>query len=240
MIKRGLYVVLLVMGLSFYSLAFDALTARAMTAPMKEEDVEKPLKRITLPTPTFDSNTSIEKALLKRRSGREYMDEALTIEEISQLLWAAQGITEPPFYKTAPSAGALYPLELYVVVGNVKDLSSGIYKYAPEGHELSLLLKGDTRKKIYEAALRQSPIRNAPAIIVFSAVFSKTRKKYGERGDKYVYMEAGHAAQNICLQAVSLNLGAVVIGAFIDKDLKEILYIRKNAEPLYLIPVGKM
>jgi len=228
------------MVLSVYSLALDGLIAQAMTDPIKEKNLEKPLMTITLPKPSFNSDTSIEKALLKRRSEREYNDDALTIEEISQLLWAAQGITEPPFYKTAPSAGALYPLELYVVVGNVKDLSPGIYKYTPESHELSLLVKGNLRKKIYEAALRQSPIRNAPAIIVFSAIFSKTRKKYGERGDRYVYMEAGHAAQNICLQAVSLNLGAVVIGAFIDEDLKEILYIRKNEEPLYLIPVGKM
>jgi SagB-type dehydrogenase family enzyme len=194
---------------------------------------------IELSEPCYDSNTSIEKALLKRRSVREYKNEALSLGELSQLLWAAQGITAPPFYKTAPSAGALYPLDLFVVAGDIENLSDGIYKYKPQDHELVYILDGDKRTKLYNAALSQSPIKDAPAVIILGAVYSRTTQKYGERGIRYVHIEVGHVAQNIYLQAVSLNLGTVVIGAFYDDDVKEVLNIQDNWEPLALMPIGK-
>jgi SagB-type dehydrogenase family enzyme len=194
---------------------------------------------IRLPEPKYNSKTSIEKALLERRSVRDYKGGSLTLSEVGQLLWAAQGITDRRGFRTAPSAGALYPLELYVVAGNVNDLPGGIYKYRPYGHELMRVAQGDKRIELCNAALGQSPVRNAAAVIVFSAVYERTTGKYGQRGIQYVYMEAGHAAQNICLQTASLNLGTVTIGAFYDDTVKRILNMPEKEEPLYIMAVGR-
>ena len=194
---------------------------------------------IKLPEPKYDSPTSVEKALLNRRSVRSYEDEPLTLEEVSQLLWAAQGVTNSRGFRTAPSAGALYPLEVYVVIGNVNGLSKGIYKYTPNTHELLRILKGDKRTELCNAALDQEPVKYAPLVIIFSAVYERTTIKYGERGIRYVHIEVGHAAQNVFLQAISLNLGAVVIGAFYDEKVKKIANMKENEHPLYLIPIGK-
>ena len=194
---------------------------------------------IKLPEPKYDSDTSVEEAMLKRRSVRSYKDEPLTISELSQLLWAAQGITDPDGLRTAPSAGALYPLEVYVAVGNVTDLPSGIYKYNPHEHELLIITEGDMRDELSDVALGQASVGNGAAVIVFAAVYERTTIKYGERGIRYVHMEAGHAAQNIYLQAESLNLGIVVAGAFDDNDVKAIMNMKENEQPLYLMPVGR-
>lgn len=195
---------------------------------------------IILPQPKFESKTSIEKALLERRSIRDYKDEPLTLTDISQLLWAAQGVTDKEGgFRTAPSAGALYPLELYLVSGKVENLSSGVYKYQPQAHQLIKVLEGDKRNELYQAALQQSSVKNAPLTLVFSAVYERTTAKYGERGKRYVHMEVGHAAQNVYLQAVSLNLGTVVLGAFDDEMVKKIINMPEDEEPLYLIPIGK-
>jgi len=193
---------------------------------------------VKLPEPRYDSNTSIEEALLRRRSIREYSSEPLSLAEVSQLLWAAQGITSKWGGRTSPSAGATYPLELYVVVGEVKDLEKGVYKYDPKKHELRKVLDKDVREELGEAAFGQQWVKNAAIVIVFSAVYERTTKIYGERGIRYVHMEVGHAAQNVYLQAVSLELGTVVVGAFDDEKVKEILKIKED--PLYLMPVGKI
>ena len=195
---------------------------------------------IQLPAPRFDSDMSIEKALTKRRSVRDFKDEPLTLTEVSQLLWSAQGITHSRGYRTAPSAGALYPLELYIAAGNVIDLPEGIYKYLPHEHELVLITKGDKRRTLSGAALGQSCIKNGAAVIVISAVYERTTVKYGERGIRYVHNEVGHAGQNISLQAVALNLGTVVVGAFNDNEVKTIMNMSDNERPLYLMPVGKV
>jgi len=205
----------------------------------EREPMEPINEKIRLPEPKYDSNTSVEQALLKRRSVRVYKDEPLALTEVLQLLWAAQGITDPRGFRTAPSAGALYPLELYVVAGNVNDLPDGIYKYKPHKHELAMVVEGDKRTELCNAALDQPSIKDAAAVIVFSAVYERTTGKYGERGIRYVHMEVGHAAQNIYLQAVSLNLGLVVIGAFDDEEVKKIMNMEDKEQPLYIIPVGK-
>ncbi len=194
---------------------------------------------IKLPEPKYDSSTLIEKVLLNRRSVRSYKDEPLALKEVSRLLWAAQGITDPRGFRTAPSAGALYPLEVYVVIGNVNELLKGIYKYTPNTHELMRILKGDKRTELCRAALDQEPVKYAPIVIIFSAVYKRTTVKYGERGIRYVHIEVGHAAQNVFLQAISLNLGAVVIGAFYDEEVKKILNMPIKEQPLYIIPIGK-
>jgi SagB-type dehydrogenase family enzyme len=195
---------------------------------------------IPLPRPALESTTSIEKALKHRRSTREFLEVPLSLEEVAQLLWAAQGITHEKVLRTAPSAGALYPLETYVVAGNVTNLPAGMYRYLPYRHELALVLAGDLRGQLCEAALSQSSVRRAPASIVLSAVFARATGKYGKRGIRYGQMEAGTAAQNASLQAVSLNLGTVVIGAFDDGEVHRVLSLPGNEDPMIIMPVGKM
>jgi SagB-type dehydrogenase family enzyme len=194
---------------------------------------------VKLPEPIYDSKTSVEKALHDRRSLRSYKNLAITLQDLSQLLWAAQGISGSGGRRTAPSAGALYPLELYVIAGNVTGLSNGVYSYDPHKHALSRVLESDTRVELSRAALGQSSIQKAAAILVISAVYERVTVKYGERGIRYAHMEAGHAAENVFLQAVSLELGTVVIGAFHDEEVKAVLHLRGQEEPLYLMPVGK-
>jgi len=213
---------------------FVLSVARGMTQDMPEHTSET----ISLPEPVQDSDTSIEETLRKRRSNRSYKDRPLTLKEISQLLWAAQGMTSQKGLRTAPSAGALYPLEVYIVAGNVDDLHSGVYKYRPYKHELVRIAEGDKRTDLCNAALGQTPVKNAAAVIVMSAVYERTTTKYGDRGIRYVHIETGHAAQNVLLQSVSLHLGAVVIGAFHDDAVKKVLNIPDREEPLYIMPVG--
>jgi SagB-type dehydrogenase family enzyme len=201
---------------------------------------KKILKTIKLPQPQYDSRSSVESTLLKRRSIRRYTNESLTLVEISQLLWAAQGVTHHRGFRTAPSAGALYPLEIYIVVGKVTGLASGIYKYKPNHHELLKIVEGDKRSELCRAALNQSAVKNAPVVILFCAVYQRITVKYGQRGIRYVFIEVGHSAQNVCLQAVSLGLGTVTIGAFNDDKVKKIVNCEADEEPLYIMPVGKL
>ena len=209
-------------------------------AETQGNDLEEELMEgIKLPEPRFDGEVGVEKAIKERRSVREYKDERLSLAEVAQLLWAAQGVTGPDGLRAAPSAGALYPLEVYVVVGMVEELDPGVYKYKAEGHRLVEVVKGDKREQLMQAALNQAWIKKAPAIIVLAGVNERTTVKYGERGVKYVQMEAGHVGQNIYLQAVALNLGTAVVGAFGDEQVKELLGMIEEEEPLYLMPVGK-
>jgi SagB-type dehydrogenase family enzyme len=195
---------------------------------------------IKLPGPQYDSRSSVESALLERRSIRTFSDEPLTLAEVSQLLWAAQGVTHGRGFRTAPSAGALHPLEIYIVAAKVTGLATGIYKYKPGSHALLRVVEGDKRTDLCRAALNQSAVKNAPVIILFCAVYHRMTVKYGQRGISYVFIEVGHSAQNICLQAVSLGLGTVPMGAFHDDKVKKLLNCEESEEPLYLMPVGKV
>jgi len=197
-------------------------------------------RTIKLPPPKYNSKLSIEKALLKRRSVRDYTNKPLTLTEISQLLWAAQGITNPNGFRTAPSAGALYPLELYLAVGNVTDLPKGIYKYKPPSHQLVKVADGDRRAKLSAAAIDQTCVRDGGTVIVFAAVYDRTMRKYRRRGIRYVHMEVGAAGQNVYLQAVSLGLGTVFVGAFDDRKVKEIMNLEDREQPLGIMPVGRI
>lgn len=199
------------------------------------------MEKVKLPEPKYDGSVSVERALLERRSIRSYKDEPLQPDEVSQLLWAAQGITgQKRGFRTAPSAGALYPLELYAVVNNVTDLSKGVHRYSPNTHELVKVIDKDVLRELASAALGQSCVRDAAIVLVFTAVYERTTGKYGDRGIRYVHMEAGHAAQNVYLQAVSLGLGTVVVGAFKDEEVRNVLSLPKKEHPLYLMPVGKI
>jgi SagB-type dehydrogenase family enzyme len=198
------------------------------------EPLETSMSTIALPTPEMDGDMSLEETLQTRRSVRSFLDEPLELSEISQLLWAAQGITDSSGKRTAPSAGALYPLEVYLVS---KD---GVYHYNPREHSLTSVREGDLRSELCRVALDQEMILEAPVTIVFTAVFERTEKKYGSaRSARYVHMEVGHAAQNVLLQAVALNLGATPAGAFQDEGVHSVLGLPHDHEPLYLIPIGR-
>ena len=193
---------------------------------------------ITLPEPVKDGSVSVEKALWNRRTTRSFSTRPLSLQDISQLLWAGQGVTGNRGFRTAPSAGALYPLEIYVAAGNVKNLPAGLYHYRSESHDLEIVSRGDHRTSIWEAALQQSAIKDAGAVFVITGIFSRTTEKYGRRGMQYVLIETGHVAQNLILQAEAMGIGHAPIGAFQDEVLKEVLKIDQDAHPLYIIPVG--
>ena len=209
------------------------------TEPTAPTPTPRPETTLKLPEPRLKSAVSLEEALFKRRSIREYSDLPFTLEEVSQLLWAAQGVTSEWGGRTAPSAGALYPLELYLVVGNVDNLPPGVYKYRPKRHELVQVKAKDVRDELCSAALGQAWIKEGAIDIVIAAVYERTTRKYGDRGVRYVHMEAGHAAQNIYLQAAALDLGMVTVGAFHDDRVKEITGMLEDEIPLYVIPVGR-
>lgn len=190
-------------------------------------------ERISLPKPSTDSDISLEHAIEKRRSVRKFKSDDLTLKQIGQLLWAAQGITDKvKDYRTVPSAGALYPMELYVVKND------GVYHYLPQSHQIEKLKDEDLRRELSKAALGQECVLGAPVDIIICAVFERVTSKYGERGIRYTHIEAGHVAQNIHLEAVSLGLGSVPIGAFYDKKVQEVIGVPNNQKPLYIIPVG--
>ncbi len=193
---------------------------------------------IRLPDPITKGEISLEEALLHRRSIREYTRDSLTIKEISQLLWAAQGITHKGWARTAPSAGATYPLEIYIVVNRVTNMQPGIYHYVPNSHILELHKSGDYAGQLRKAALDQDMIEKSAINIIITAVFERTTNRYGKRGNRYVHMEVGHVGENIYLQAFTLNLGTVSIGAFNDQRVQSLLDIKES--PLYIMPVGKI
>lgn len=193
-------------------------------------------EEIKLPAAQLTGSVSLEKALSARRSVRDYKDSALRLSEVAQLLWAAQGITADWGGKTAPSAGATYPLEIYTVVGDVEGLKPGVYHYISGSHSLKKTVEGDLREQLSASALGQRCVAEAPVTVVVTAVFDRTTRRYGERGIRYVHMEVGHVGQNVCLQAKTLGLSTVMIGAFRDEAVKGVLKLKEA--PLYLIPVG--
>lgn len=192
-------------------------------------------KEILLPAPLHEGGTSLEKTIHTRRSARSFSDAGVSLEQLSQILWAAQGITDTLHgrpLRAAPSAGALYPLEVYAFNANA------IYHYIPRFHKLVEVKSGDARTELSDAGLSQSAIRDAPLVLVITAVYGRTTVKYAERGIRYVHIEVGHAAQNILLQAVSLGLGAVPIGAFYDSKVRDVIGCSDEEVPLYIIPIG--
>jgi len=211
-----------------------ALLAAACGPAAEPTAPASPAGMMPLPMPVVDGQMSLEAALAQRRSVREFSSRPLTDPELGQLLWAAQGITDGRGYRTAPSAGALYPLEIYVAT------AGGLFHYEVDRHALAMVDRADLRPVLYEAGLRQAAIRQAPAVFVIAAVYERTAVKYSaERSPRYVHLEAGHAAQNLLLQAEALGLGAVPIGAFDDAGVQQALGLPAEQQPLYLIPVGQ-
>jgi len=194
---------------------------------------KEPMSELRLPAPSRRGRRSLEETLAARRSVRDFADHALSDSELSQLAWAAQGMTHRDGYRTVPSAGALYPLRLYVAI------QTGFYRYDPDQHLLRRCIPGDMRESIHQAALAQDAVLQAPAVFIVTGLYQRIAQKYGAtRGARYVHIEVGHAAQNLHLQAVALNLASVPVGAFDDDRLGEILALPAGESPLYVIPVG--
>jgi len=192
-----------------------------------------------LPQPQIKGKVSLEEAIKKRVSVREFSPEPLSLQDLSQILWTAQGITQEENSKRAcPSAGALYPLEIYVVVKNIKGLEPGVYHYEVFQHSLELFSRGNCSERLADACLGQLFISEAAVAIVIGAEYERTTWKYGERGVRYVYMEVGHCGQNICLQVQALGLATVPVGAFWDREVQEVIGMPQNHEPLYILPIG--
>jgi SagB-type dehydrogenase family enzyme len=185
-----------------------------------------------LPQARERGTLSLEETLTRRRSVRAFAPTPLSDETLAQLFWAAQGITDSQGHRTAPSAGALYPLELYAAT------ERGLFHYDPKGHCVETVKAGDVRSALKEAALSQDAVGEAPAVFMIGAVYERTAGRYRDRTERYVPLEAGHAAQNLLLQATALDLGAVPMGAFNDAAVARVLGLPKSLRPLYLIPVG--
>ncbi len=217
-------------------LAGIAMGDHAMAASANEQS-DLSTHIVKLPEPKKDSDTSVEETLLKRRSCRNYKNVPIPLSDLSQILWAAQGITSKRGLRTAPSAGALYPLEIYIAAGNIPSLSNGIYKYLPPEHELQRLHQGDKRSELAQAALGQTWMADSAAIIAIFVAYDKIPGMYGNRGIQYAHMEAGNVSQNIHLQAVSLGLGTVVVGAMDDEMVTKIIRPSEKSTPLCLMPV---
>jgi SagB-type dehydrogenase family enzyme len=208
------------------------------TAIWSDSIMAQPPEKYTLPSPVFHGDMSLEQSLSRRRSVRQFQQQTLSLSQLARLLWAAQGISSDNGMRTAPSAGALYPLVVYVAVGRVEELPAGIYQYLPVTHELVQAVNGDQRGALSRHALYQAWVAEAPAVVVITADYDRTTAKYGQRGERYVHMEVGHAAQNLLLQATALNLGAVSVGAFKDRAIAGLLHLHDTHHPLMLVPVG--
>lgn len=194
---------------------------------------------ITLPEPRTDGKISVEEAIANRRSIRNISDAIVEKRKLSQLLWAAQGITEKKRgWRAAPSAGAKYPIEIFVFVGNVEDVDKGLYRYIPEGHKLVCMANYDRRRNLARSIYRAERIYTSPLVFVIGAVYERTEIKYGtERGPRYVHMEAGAVAENIYLQAEAMYLSTVLIGAFDDNFVYKACQMDEE-KPLAIMPIG--
>ncbi len=210
----------------------------ALSACGEGSEEPVPGETITLPAPSTTGDMSLEETLQLRRSVRQHTDESLTVQQVSQLLWAAQGVTQEGGKRTAPSAGALYPLEVHLVARNVDGLEPGVYTFHPNEHQIVGRVEGDLMPRLAEVALGQMWIAEAPAAFVISGVYERTTGKYTTRGERYVHIEAGHAAQNLMLQATALSLGGTTVGAFADGEVSDILKLPEEEEPLYILPIG--
>jgi SagB-type dehydrogenase family enzyme len=220
-------------SLKWLCFAVGLMLATAGWGQSEENDV------IRLPNPVYDGKVSVERAIKQRRTIRGFLPKALSLAQLSQLLWSAQGITDDSHgYRSAPSAGALYPLDVYTIVGSVRELETGVYRYNPESHSLKLISGGDSRHDVATASLSQMWIAEAPVVFVVTSEYERITWKYRDRGIRYAHIEVGHVGQNIFLQAEALGLGAGIVGAFHDDEVTKAIGAPEVQKPLIVMPVG--
>lgn len=229
--RRTVVAVVLASAVVLVMAGVAAVALRTGDGTVARDDPVRVVPALALPTPRTDGETSLEQAILRRGSVREFRTAPLTLGELGQLLWAAQG--QRAQGRTAPSAGGLYPLEVYVAHAD------GVYHYRADGHEVAATSGTDIRDRLAAAALDQRAFHTAPAVIAIAGVEERSARKYGARAERYVQIEVGHAAQNVLLQAAVLGIGAVPTGAFDDPVVAELFGMPQGTEPLYLIPVGR-
>lgn len=223
-------------------LFFGAYVYTILPQPVAPRGGGTVLKSISLPAAKLGGDAALSLMIARRRSIRQYTGEALRVDELSQIVWAAQGVTESKYgLRTAPSAGGTYPIELYLVAksGGVSDLDAGVYHYAPRTHELELLHTGDFAAKLRAACVDQAWVEEAAINVVLTAAFERTTTRYGSRGIQYAFQETGHVGQNIYLAAASMDIGTSVIGAFDEDEVRNILGVGQDETPLYVFTVGK-
>ncbi len=241
MTKKGLLTLILIIiilaaALSAFFLYFSI--------PTKTENPSRAVMAVVkLPDPDLNGSMSVEEAIQNRRSVREYANKSLSIKDVSQLMWAAQGITDKQTnFRAAPSSGRTYPLEIYLVVGKggVEGVEEGVYHYNNTNHELEKILSGDKRSELSKAADGQAWVANAPVNIVITGSYQRTMNKYGNNNlsIRFVHLEAGHAGENIYLQATARGLVTVSLGSFNDNTVKTLLNIQADETTLYIFPVG--
>ncbi len=194
---------------------------------------------IGLPPPVHDGSVAVEAAISRRRSVRRFSPDALELAELSQLLWAAQGVTHFEGYRAAPSAGAIYPLEVYVLVGRVGDLADGAYRYVPRAHQLNEVLLGDGWPLLWSTVLANRQVKESAAVLAITSSLDRLEAKYGERAERYALVEVGHVVQNVYLQAVAMDLATVVVGSFNDADVSSIFGCSGTERPIVMMPVGR-
>jgi len=229
--RRTILAVVLSVAVVVVMAGVTAVALRAGDGMVARDDPVRVVPALALPSPRTDGETSLEEAILRRGSVREFDPEPLTLGQLGQLLWAAQG--ERQQGRTAPSAGGLHPLEVYVAH------QGGIYHYRSAGHEVAAVSNTDIRDELAAAALDQRAFHTAPAVLAIAGVEERSARKYGGRAEQYVLIEVGHAAQNVLLQAAVLGIGAVPTGAFEDAAVAELFGMPDGTEPLYLIPIGR-
>ena len=222
-------------SLKWLCFAVGLVLATAGWGQREEKDV------IRLPNPVYDGKVSVERAIKQRRTIRRFLPKALSLAQLSQLLWSAQGITDDSYgYRAAPSAGALYPLDVHTIAGDggVTELEPGVYRYNPADHSLELVRPGDRRHDVATASLAQMWIAEAPVIFVITSEYERITPKYRERGIRYAHIEVGHVGENIFLQAEALGLGVGIVGAFHDGDVAKAIGTAEGYHPLIILPVG--
>jgi SagB-type dehydrogenase family enzyme len=240
--QKSKYVLVAIVLLSVFLVAYISYSVFIQPAEVKYQS-RQILGIVDLPQAEVTSNMSVDQAIENRRSVRNFSSTSLTLNDVSQLLWAAQGITDSEKdFRAAPSAGHVYPLELYLVVGNnsVQGLDSGIYLYIPENHTLEKFAEGDLRYNLSQAAHQQQWVNDAPINLVITGNYQKMRDKYSDENlsTRFVDMEAGHVGENIYLESVSRGLATVAIGSFYDDQMINLLKLPSNETPLYIYPVG--
>ena len=196
-------------------------------------------RTIGLPAPDVGGKLPLEKALATRRSVREFAPGGLTLPQLSQLMWSAQGITSPEGKRTAPSARAVYPLAVYVVANDVAGLAAGLYRYEPKGHALAAVASGDQRAGLAAATSRQAFVAGAPRVVIVTGDSTLAAEKFGPRAERWVAMETGFVVQNVYLEATALGLGTVMVGGFDIAALRRGLALAAGHEPYAVLPVGR-
>jgi SagB-type dehydrogenase family enzyme len=238
-LKRIVYKILILLSVI---ISFGGCKEKKMPVDKKDglKRIDGPQLTYILPTPQIKGNISVEEGISNRRSHRHYRNKEITSEQLSQVLWAAYGVTNKDLeLRSAPTAGAIYSLEIYALIGNVKDIEPGVYKYIAEGQKIVRTIDKDVKKELQPAVLNRDMISDAPALLFYSAVFSRCNQPYASRyRERYICMDVGHSAENVYLQAEALHLGTCAIGAFNDVEVKRIMQLPAEEEPLYIMPIG--